>query len=120
MSELIQEKKLLTFEEICKEWSNFFSNLIECNYMIRDNQLTNFKHNFIGTDKKLYSIISAESCFVGEAHGRNRNYNDPGNPNYCQDCHYFSMYKFVCVENEIEFEEVKTDFVNHFNEVHVK
>jgi hypothetical protein len=102
---LIQVNKTKSFEELCPNWSK----------AIRD-----------GTSAEQLHIMHPSQCIVGEAHGWSNNYNDN-----CSDCYrlsarFPSFFSWSCssqsifrVNNEIEFERVKQEFMNHWNEKHV-
>jgi len=101
MSELLQEKKTLTFEEICPKWSQRISE---------------------GTPIESSELTDSRFCIVGEAWGGSDEYRVQ-----CPQCNRFSGFGNVeglCGplrfgEYEI-FEQRKEKFVNHFNNVHVK
>ncbi len=112
MSELEQQKKTLSFEEICPEWSHTISQWENQNKEVIRSRMSDTK-----------------KCFVGEAHGGSPDYFfNPmlSRPNPCIVCTEFAQYgdKGLCAviidENWEKFERNKESFVKHFNEVHVK
>ena len=108
--ETIQKKKLLTFEEICPEWSNHITK-VGCKY------LTFPKNRFTGLDGKFYDISCTNCCIVGESWSK---IGQPYFTGICETCTNFSLNQFMFCDDDELFEYVKRDFVNHFNEVHIK
>jgi hypothetical protein len=111
MSELQQEKKTLSFEEICPQWSRRIANYDE---------LTNEEKTKIRNDLAL-----PERCFLGEANG----FNIDCFWWHCEDCSEFGDFighNALCGEfgmrpvNWNSFNSKKEAFVKHWNEVHVK
>jgi hypothetical protein len=117
MSELQQEKKTLSFEEICPQWARRIAGLDE---------FTEKKY-----DQFHAKLINEKYCFVGEAHGFNGKY-------HCDECDNFSLFNEggLCEAFNVDhspylgktntkfdwnlFNRAKEAFVKHFNEVHVK
>jgi hypothetical protein len=115
MSLLKQEKKMLSFEEICPQWSRRIANY---------ENLTTKEKQEIQND-----LRNPSKCFVGEAHEfRGMNYykcrecncdfSGYATPNGL--CHNFNSHKFGLKFDWAEFNRRKEAFVKHFNEVHVK
>jgi len=128
MSQLIQLKKLKTFQELCPRWYH----QLKANHPIQDEHL---------------DIHSASRCIVGEAHGFRLDYWNPflltdsiirqiimpadylrfkENPEQytgdgCMECTEYAFF-LPCFKrvggNPLELELGK--FIDHFNEVHVK
>lgn len=106
MSELVQVKKLLTFEEICPRWA------------------AKLKHGI--TDDHVDSPLIMSShrlCIVGEANGFSDDY---VRRSLCIDCDMHSMrlykrYGGYSIDEDPHgtFEQDIFDFVKHFNECHV-
>lgn len=109
---LLTKKKILSFEDICPEWSDFLSTAKSLN--IANVQAFVFE----GTDHKAYTLVDCGQCIVGEAHGRKENYSHTGNDKYCDDCFHFAFSIFD-VGNARGFEGWKNKFMQHFNEMHV-
>ena len=119
MSELVQQKKTLTFEEICPTWYKILTG----------------KTNYT-PDTSAINIADHKYCVVGEAHGfksRDDQYNG------CKKCAKFSYsltndndfyHHFqteymsddikILTESELANDPLVKDFVNHWNEVHIK
>ena len=91
MSELVQIKKQLTFEQICPLWSQYLSNPL-------------------GGHHPRLCIDDSKYCIVGEAHGWHSN-----TEHRCMECRKFSFD--FCYSDR--FETLKTLFVEHWNEKHV-
>lgn len=92
-----------SFEEICPQWSI----ALRLGY----------------TNNPKLDIHDAKNCIVGEAHGfRNRCLLCPKCWEYSQSftfCTYGNnMHKFIVTDNH-RFEELKFDFVSHFNQKHL-
>ena len=92
-----------SFEEICPQWSI----ALRLGY----------------TNNPKLDIQDAKNCIVGEAHGfRNRCLLCPKCWEYSQSftfCTYGNnMHKFIITDNH-RFEELKFDFVSHFNQKHL-
>jgi len=108
MSELLQEKKTLTFEEICPKWTQRLINMTQ-------------------QEREEYGLklIGCSVCFVGEAHGGNQYGGCEECLNFCGFqagglCYQFSANNWYKPMDWEEFEQTKQAFVKHFNEVHVK
>jgi hypothetical protein len=92
----------LSFEEICPQWSL----ALQLGYSGNLN----------------LDIKDAKHCIVGEAHGfRNRGLRCPKCWEYSQSftfCTYGNkMHKYIVTDNQ-RFEDLKFDFVSHFNQRH--
>jgi hypothetical protein len=101
MSEIIQEKKQLTFEDIAPLWYQYLTG---------------------GKKSRVLEMGDYQYCVVGESHGFKTA--------DCFECHKFGLY-FIPLDAEVKYEEPYTPselnklpdvqaFVKHFNEVHVK
>ena len=119
MSELIQEKKTLSFEEICPIWFKILTG----------------KRGYT-PDRDVVNISDPKYCIVGEAHkfesGKGYDYGG------CETCTNFSYgvdendfyHNFqtgfcsqnvkILTESEVRNDPLVKDFVNHWNEVHTK
>jgi hypothetical protein len=119
MSELKQEKKQLTFEEICPIWYKILTG--QANYTPRTSPIDIGDHKY---------------CVVGESH---RFKSEDARYNGCIACEDFSFdwseddqdfYHEFTEENGVDLKIVTPEeldrnpivqkFVKHFNEVHVK
>lgn len=94
--------EFLSFEEICPQWSL----ALQLGYSGNLN----------------LDIKDAKHCIVGEAHGfRNRGLRCPKCWEYSQSftfCTYGNkMHKYIVTDNQ-RFEDLKFDFVSHFNQRH--
>jgi hypothetical protein len=95
----------LSFEDICPQWNNAL--------------ITRFSN-----DSRL-NILEAKYCIVGEAHGfRNSTY-------ICSKCWEYSQsfthcvygsgdYNNYSITDHILFEHLKENFIEHFNQSHVR
>ena len=95
----------LSFEDICPQWNNALS--------------TRFSNN------SRLNISEAKYCIVGEAHGfRNSTY-------ICSKCWEYSQsfthcvygsgdYNNYSITDHILFEHLKENFIEHFNQSHVR
>ena len=109
MSELIQSKKELTFEEICPYHSSILGQWDKLS--IEDKQLEIFKIRH-----------DPSKCFVGEAHGGDSSWDG------CRVCsdYGFAMTGGLPIHFDLfgidweGFEKNKQGFVKHWNECHVK
>lgn len=115
MSELVQVKKQLTFEEIAPQWSLFISQAGSARAALMDKALDTKLAEKLGFAKLKFTDV--RFCIVGEAHGFSSNYCYEKEIGFCKPCHSFA-YAFMCKEEV--FEERKSAFVQHWNEVHVK
>ena len=110
MSELVQIKKLLTFEEICPMWFTALTG---------------------GPKSEILDWVSFKYCIVGEAHGFDRSYMTDSSKT-CLECFQFSgglpftgmtilnlLMRYDWSREELENHPVVKDFVRHFNECHV-
>lgn len=112
MSELIQKKKVLTFEELCPEWSALISQYGGFSKIPKI-----FRTVRYGGKRTLSDY---RRCIVGEAHGGGSYWPSVDEIGVkCSGCVSFSM-SFYETHNEEYYETEKSDFVQHFNEVHVK
>lgn len=115
MSELIQKEKFLSFEEICKEWSKTIQDY---------NGWINLPEEIVNGE-----LHTTNSCIVGEAYNFTQ-IKLYGSRFDCEECYHYSI--LFCVNHpkektdgfrkfktEEEFEQVKKEFVKHFNEVHI-
>jgi hypothetical protein len=67
----------------------------------------------------LYDVLDMSShkyCVVGNAHGFNDDYCNPGSPDYCLDCKIFSL-RFNTDPKEMHALKVK--FMDHWNSFHL-
>lgn len=121
MSQLIQIKKQLTFEEICPSWTRILASY--------GGWEKTPKSEYFGGTFNSRSLSNTKCCIVGEAHGDNDEYwFRPGRgqrENPCEICTIFSVNfcgtdVYQQIHNEQEFEKAKSEFVAHFNEAHVK
>jgi hypothetical protein len=98
----LQPKKMLSFEEICPEWSLALATGVSTNSHL--------------------DIREGKNCIVGEAHGfRNSAY-------ICSKCWEYSqsfvssVYGNRCsgyiITDHERFESIKNDFMQHFNQKH--
>jgi len=121
----IQKKKWLTFEEISPKWS---IRIMESGgFMKLEHDISRcLSHN--GKRSSFPSDLEkTHGCIVGEYGGGDRQY---WGRDLCLTCVSYSMEFFMAHSKEIEdynkiqteedFENVKQDFVKHFNEVHIK
>lgn len=93
---MIDNVKPLTFEQICPNWAAFF----------RENEM---EGRWVKDEVYTRSMVYSRKDIVAEAHGF-KDYD-------CKDCAEFS---FNFYEHPGDFEELKTNFVDHWNEVHIK
>jgi len=112
MSKLIQEKRVLTFEELCPDWTKIIS--LHGGFSETRDDIGCMKEN----NKR--NLTNHKCCVVGEAHGGGSYWPFCGEPGIkCYACIRFSM-DFFGYHDEEYYEMKKTEFVQHFNEVHVK
>jgi hypothetical protein len=95
--------EFLSFEEICPQWS--LALRLGC------------------SNNPNLDIQDAKNCIVGEAHGfRNRGLRCPKCWEYSQSftfCTYGNkLHKYIVTDNQ-RFEDLKFDFVSHFNQKHL-
>ena len=84
---LKEKKKILSFEEICKEWSAHIARSGGFEKLIRNHNLQRFE-----AKTGFYALSSPSCCIVGESHGRMNEYgNFQNEEKYCEECYCFSM-----------------------------
>lgn len=119
---LEQKKKFLTFEELCKEWSHYISEVGGIEKIL----FGQVSCKFIGSNQKTHDLTESNRCIVGEAHNGKKYWHQNLRDDYCSECDDFSMAFYGSkhskhqVHDEKSFEDVKSQFVEHFNEVHIK
>jgi hypothetical protein len=101
MSELEQQKKTLSFQEICPLWHQALTGKGKSRILDLE------KHKF---------------CIVGEAHDFSDEYNPVthrDNPKNCPECRRASYYVLGTDRGGVSDEGIAM-FVKHWNEVHIK
>ena len=93
MSELVQVKKQVTFEQLCPDWAKTIK---QCGYIP------------ISISSGIYQY---KYCIVGEAHGWSKDYK-------CDSCMTFAD-RFACTSLRASHDFLIDKFVEHFNECHV-
>lgn len=107
---LVTKKKILSFEDICPQWSKYLAETQQFNF--------NSSAAFIGDDQKLYDLVQPKCCIVGEAH-REDDYSSELDDAYCKKCDKFS-YDVFDVRGSRSFEKFKEKFIAHFNQKHTE
>ena len=92
MSELVQIKKQLTFEQLCPKWAKIIK---QCGCI----PISIFS-----------GIYNYRCCIVGEAHDWNNNYE-------CDLCYSFAD-RFTRISLRASHDVLIDEFVEHFNECH--
>ena len=106
MSELIQKKKQITFEELCPEWTEIIR---------KEEGFENVKHYEFYGERKL---SRSDVCIVGEAWKGHSSYYWERDSNYCGSCACFSDV-FLASQGDKHFEVLKQHFMEHWNVTHV-
>ena len=107
---LVTKKKILSFEDICPQWSEYLANTKRFDF---SNSVS-----FNGSDQQIYNLAQPKNCIVGEAHGED-NYSYKSEDGYCDRCREFS-YDVFEIRGSRSFERFKGKFVAHFNRKHVE
>lgn len=102
---LVTKKKILSFEDICPQWSEYLANTKRFDF---SNSVM-----FIGSDLKEYNLAQPKTCMVGESHG------GYAEDKYCGKCRGFS-YDVFEIRGSRSFERFKEKFVAHFNRKHAE
>lgn len=112
MSELIQVKKLLTFEEICPLWAPYYIRILQLRKELRGGSGSyDGLYEEYNIRRRLYeiglNIADSDRCVVGEAHGWSSGRD-------CRECYNFAHQGVFQYKQEI-----LDDWVQHWNLAHV-
>jgi len=113
MSELIQEEKFISYENFIPNWTELVKEMDKLG-LARD---TNTRVNY--AREKGYEYIDGKQCLVGEGHKGKRDYANPYEKKYCDDCKVMSFrLASNATTGGIAFDTFKRTFYDHMIDVH--
>ncbi len=113
MSELIQEEKFISYENFIPNWTELVKEMDEKGIERHQSIRVNYAR------EKGYNYTDGKQCLVGEGHKGSRDYANPYEKEYCEDCKVMSISLASSATTGGEhFDNFKRTFYDHMIDVH--